>query len=346
VREATTVRTVASSAGFATDEIAIAAAELSSWVQQASHFAASPSASEAADWSGAARTLAELLLPVTVSNARLLLTTANGCLARLQFETLNRSDSDYVPLIQQMDVATLRFWNPEPLTRGDSCLVVVEPTFAASLRRRHADLEEPIPLSRAEADHARRQLSGSILLTGSSATKQQVVPRWERARVLYFAGHMLQDPELRYLTFIPMGQPPVGQEDDSYLEVADVRNADLSHCELVVLSSCASGAPYASGDVVAPSMAEVFLDAGARAAVSTAWPVRDEAAARLMTQFIQYYAQSGEADPIRSLCDAQRTLAVETRDPSIWANYSIHVTRLEPLTESFGHANAGERRAR
>jgi len=329
VHEAETIRYFASASGFTKQVIEVSSTEMNALVQKASTFTpVSASTGEVVSPAGL-RTLAKLLLPELASNVRLFLTTANGCLVRLQFQTLNLADSSYVPLIQQMDVAALRFWNEAKAARGDSALVVVEPAFAPSLRRRHSILAEPLPLSRVESKRAMEFLSGSVLLTGPSATKQQVLRRGKRARILYFAGHMLQDPELPYLTFIPMGQPALGHDDDSYLEVADVRSVDLSRCGLVVLSSCASGAPYASGDIVAPSMAEAFLDAGARAAVSTAWPVRDEAAARVMTQFIQFYAQAGEGDPIRPLCNAQRALAAETHDPSIWANYSIQVTHLE-----------------
>jgi CHAT domain-containing protein len=110
------------------------------------------------------------------------------------------------------------------------------------------------------------------------------------------------------------------------LDLVDVRSADLSRCQLVVLSSCGSGASYLSGRLSAPSLAEAFLQAGARAVISTSWSVADDDGSRVMHAFAEKYASS--KDPISALGEARRQLIKDEAPPHVWAAYSILVAGL------------------
>jgi CHAT domain-containing protein len=130
-----------------------------------------------------------------------------------------------------------------------------------------------------------------------------------------------------YIAFVPMATAASGRDADAYLELADILGADLSGCELVVLSSCASGAPYVEGHVASPSLGDAFVDAGARAVVGTFWSVRDDAAARVMREFARAYRGRG-ADAVTALCAARRRLLEEGVSPHEWAAYAITLGEL------------------
>jgi len=292
------------------------------------------------------RELARALLPEAMlapSGPGLLLVSANDCLAQLPFEALNLSANSYEALLQHADVARLRSWSRERLVAGaDSTLVISSPRYSDTIRRRYSILSEALPLAAAEAASVRQLLPRSIGLAGATATKANVLTQWERARVIYFAGHLVRDPDVPYLSFIPMAETASGHEDDFYLEVADVRSADLRRCKLAVLSSCGSGMPYSNGRVRAPSLADAFIDAGADAVVSTAWAVRDEDAAPVMDAFMRRYANGG-TDPVVALCAVRRALARDTPDPRAWAAFSITIGQL-PQAETRSTARTPERR--
>jgi hypothetical protein len=193
------------------------------------------------DASADLRDLGQMLLPVSVRRSgapRLLLVTANGCLAELPFATLDVGNAGhYVPLADSTDFAWVRYWNridaaagrsARDAAVGDSALVVSQPSYSASLRRRHSALNEVLPASAQEASDVARLLPRCIALTGSAATKSNLVERWERARLLYVAGHFVQDPEIPYVMFVPMSATSDRHPESGYLEVANVRAANLS----------------------------------------------------------------------------------------------------------------------
>ena len=106
--------------------------------------------------------------------------------------------------------------------------------------------------------------------------------------------------------------------------MADVRSADLSGCELVILSACASGAPYLASDRrLGPSMGEAFLDAGAWAVIQTSWPVADRDARRFVERFVSIWKPG--SDPVAALADTRRQFIQDGESPRVWAAWSIHL---------------------
>jgi CHAT domain-containing protein len=183
-------------------------------------------------------------------------------------------------------------------------------------------LSERLRDSGAEVRHLRRAFPTTEVLERHAATKAALRARWQTAPLLYFAAHVVQDPQIPYLAFLPLAATEGAdvQVQDSNLEVADVRRADLRGCELVVLSGCATGAPYVGVRTTSPSLGDAFLDAGAHAVVHTYWPVRDDAAATVMAAFIDHYARSRDA--VEALAWARREAAdrgVDVRDRLAYA---------------------------
>jgi len=345
VRDDEIVRFTASGEGIVKDRLDYEKVDLRSRVRRAWSASSQPAANgNEIDPAGDLRQLSESLLPASIRSsdpARLFLVTATDCLAGFPFETLDVGTNGYSPLAATTDFAWVRYWNNVESTPGDSALVVYEPLYPASLRRRHSILNETLPSSALEAADVVQLLPRSTALRGADATKQNLVDRWQRARIVYIAGHFVQDPELPYMMFIPMSEDPKSHADAAYLEVADVRSTDLSRCRLVVLSGCASGAPYVNGPLVAPSLADVFADAGASAVVSTSWAVRDDTAAHFMREFVRNYV-AGENDPIGALGRARRALAAEKPDPHFWAGFAVTISQL-PQVQTLVQAESEHR---
>ena len=116
--------------------------------------------------------------------------------------------------------------------------------------------------------------------------------------MIYFLGHVIHNPEVPFLTTIPL-TPPNGPHlsTESALDIADIRSADLTKCRLAVLSGCGSGAPFADGVITAPSLGDAFLDAGASASMQTFWQIRDESPVFRPEEAVRLWKEEGLSLP-------------------------------------------------
>src|SRR5262249_15017538 len=182
--------------------------------------------------------LAHVLLPheaLEPSSTRRLLFSGDDLLAQFPLCALSVSPNRYEPLVTRCDVAWVRFHAPSAHEASGPPLVIVEPEYAPSVRRRYSVLQQPLSRAAIEAKHAAATLPQAVVLRGSEATKPAVVARAIVAPVVYIASHFVQDPEVPYVAFIPLAAPSPERADDSYFEISDIRGADLSKCRLVVL---------------------------------------------------------------------------------------------------------------
>ncbi|HMB70156.1 MAG TPA: CHAT domain-containing protein, partial [bacterium] len=264
------------------------------------------------------------------------LVSADGFLDALPFEILDLdAGSGYRPLLDGWDVASLRFRSEAPRERGGDrrSLIVVDPDLSPELKRRYPFLHG-LPHGRKEAQAVVALIPDARLLEGAAATKTAVTARWEAAPVFYATAHVVRNPESPITSFLPLagatGGPAAAEE--AYLDVADIRGADLSGCELVVLSACASGAPYVTPGNAAPSLGDAFLDSGAAAVVQTLWDIRDEEARIVMERFLESW-QEDPRDPARALCAARRRVRRDSpalRHPAAWGSYVVKLGRVPP----------------
>ena len=287
-----------------------------------------------------ARRLARWLLPPSMLHGDVparFFVTSDGFLYQVPFGLLNLVDEGYRPLVQKCDIAAIRYWRDDGAPAAPrSALLVTSPTYDAKVRRAYPLLNNVLPASELEATTFARLVSRSEMLSGPQATKSELVARWSRFDCLYFACHMVQHPRLPFLSFVPLADPSSSPTlADAYLEPADIRAADLSRCQLVVLSGCSSAVPYAAPNGVEPSLGQAFVDAGARCVISTLWDVTDTDAAALMSQFAAEYERS-PTDPVGALGNAQRELLRLGASPSQWAAYTAAVAGPTPAAGSPG----------
>ncbi|HOX24650.1 MAG TPA: CHAT domain-containing protein [Candidatus Krumholzibacteria bacterium] len=279
-----------------------------------------------------AEALAGLLLPAPWRDGRRpreLLVSGDGALAQLPFGVLDlEAGPGYSPLALTVATATVRdAGGAASRMDADTGVIVADPIVSLRLRRRHPGLTD-LAATDGEVDAVNRLLPRATVLCGEAATLPNLQARWQQVAVLYFACHTVRSPESPFRTFLPLSDGAESPLQRAYLDIAEIRRADFSGCQLVVLASCASGAPYVSGRVWAPSLGDAFLDAGAGAALQTLWRVRDEDAARIPALVLSGWRLGGES-PVAALAAACRTVMVDpggrVRHPFGWAAYVVEL---------------------
>jgi tetratricopeptide (TPR) repeat protein len=285
------------------------------------------------------RELATLLLPSEVmtkaenQSKKLLLITTDDFLGQIPFETFDTGDAGlYTPLLISHDIAYLRHTdNGHIRTGAGPGVILVNAAESRELARQylfHKKLEE----AGEEAGAVAALDETAEVLEGDSATKSRLLSLWENAPYIYMATHTFRNPQIPYLMLIPLAPPKDSPAPDAaYLDVTDIRAADLSNCEIVVLSGCSSGAPYIEAGATGPGLGDVFLDAGAATVVQSFWDVKDDDAKELMKSFIRLW-NDPESSMIHRLCEARREALQSPpgpRHPFRWAAYAIKIGILQ-----------------
>jgi len=280
--------------------------------------------------------LAACLLPPEVlqsprsENTPLFFVTADGFIGRIPFEALNIGKAgEYIPLLGSFDVGYIRH-----LRKPTANLPALPGLFVANTSTGRpgrdacsAALTEVI----GEVERVASRFPGSEVLVNESATKANVLSLWQEASFLYLATHLLEDPDVPYMSLVPLA--PADDSDvsaKSCLDMADIRAADFSRCNAVVLNQCSSGKPYLGARNTSPGLASAFLDSGAGTVVQTFWNVRDDYAGTFMASIISDL-ESSSLDLVRALCRAKRArMSQESgiRHPFLWAPYTIQLGRL------------------
>jgi tetratricopeptide (TPR) repeat protein len=264
------------------------------------------------------------------SEKPLLFVTSGDFLGRIPFEAIDIDATErYEPLLSACDVAYVRDLQPMGAeVPVSSTLVLADPTPPTGLYR-PADL----PDGKQEADVFARTFGGKQCLSGRDATKANLESGWENASVLYFVTHVVRDPEVSFIAYIPLSpDAEASDEEATQLDIVDIRRADLSGCALVVLSGCSSGVPYLDAGNCGPSLADAFLDAGAAAVVQTFCDVEDKEAGMFMGRAAsELDGTVSTISTIRALSRARRQAMTGpngVRHPFRWTSYAIKISRI------------------
>lgn len=142
-----------------------------------------------------------------------------------------------------------------------------------------------LPFAAREASEIRQlynQHQSCRVFTNEAANYSNFVSKAGGSRILHLATHGEVSPHDPLFSVIYFG----GNDEDeqSHVYAYELFEMNLQN-ELVVLSSCESGAgTYVKGGGIA-GLSRAFRFAGARSMATNLWPVRDETAARLSTEF-------------------------------------------------------------
>jgi CHAT domain-containing protein len=159
---------------------------------------------------------------------------------------------------------------------------------------------QDLPFARAEAEAIRRRRPGSVLLVGPSATRAAVMRGLPGCTVAHFCCHALSDA----------GQPlnsGVLLADGEWLRVHDIMGLSLDSSPLVVLSACETAGIGLTAPDEGVGLPAAFLQAGARGAVASTWPVTDDSTSLLMSRFHDEFGREA-GDPPLALSLAQAWL--------------------------------------
>ena len=336
-------RWTASPRGVRRDVLSVSAEELGGWVNRAVQMMAdhprdrdTPPGSELHRLQ---RKLALALLPPGLlgepgdsgGDPAVVYITTDRFLGQIPFGAFDVGQHDsYEPLLSRIDVAYLRCLHDiPPRSAAGSGIILVN---SDAMTRHHNRLVTSPQLREVEpeANAVYRLNPDAVYLSGIAANKRQLTSHWESAPYIYMATHTVWDPELPYLAMIPLVVSPKEPAPDAgFLDISDIRGADLGGCDIVVLSGCSSGVPYVEHHTAGPSLGDAFLDAGTGAVVHTFWNVTDRDARRIGTGFIGAWEKDG-ASMVQALCEARRNEMRGPRGirhPSCWASYAIKLSR-------------------
>jgi len=138
------------------------------------------------------------------------------------------------------------------------------------------------------------------LLCGRAATKQAVMERIEKCRIVHFASHGFVHVPDREKVYVPGAihlSPSSGEaaRADSYLLTSlELQQLDLSGLELAVLSCCYTGA----GDVGEEGLlglGRALMFAGCKRIAVAMWKVPDAETRFLMKEFYRHYLRTNDA---------------------------------------------------
>jgi CHAT domain-containing protein len=176
-------------------------------------------------------------------------------------------------------------------------------------------------------------------LTGAAATKAAFVSAVPRARFVHVATHgyaLGQGGEDEVAGLLPLAScglafagvtrangtlaPP-----ESLLTAEELAGLDLTRAELVVLSACDTRVGLRRAGQALQSLETALAIAGARASLTSVWPVDDAAAQGLMAEFYRRLVAPGET-PSTALWEAKRSLRSKGAPLADWAGWTLSGT--------------------
>jgi CHAT domain-containing protein len=168
-----------------------------------------------------------------------------------------------------------------------------------------------------------------LILTGAEATETRLRGSdLSGARMIHFATHGLVSGDVPGLTeaALVLTPPDVATAmDDGLLTASEAARLTLD-ADWVILSACNTAAGDSLGGESLSGLARAFFFAGARALLVSHWPVRDDAAALLVTRTMAAL----QDDPAIGRAEALRVATITLVDgdagmahPSAWAPFVI-----------------------
>ncbi len=144
--------------------------------------------------------------------------------------------------------------------------------------------------------------------------------------IIHIASHSFPDFNTGLLARIAFRQEKDSTDSTDYLYASDVYALQID-AELVVLSSCESGAGKLYEGEGVFSLARSFQFAGARNIISSQWEVPDVHAKSLFVAFYQRLLEQGKRSYNRALVEAKRSLIQSARSPhyhpGYWSNFLL-----------------------
>ena len=224
---------------------------------------------------------------------------------------------------------------PEDCKRVEEALLVGDPYLGNVKYPKYKQL----PFAKKEVE-----MIGAILkvppLTGTEATKEEVLKRIPSAALVHIAAHGRKETGEIALAANPgwerhhdessrsKANNNSPEEDDYILTMSDVQAVKL-RAKLVVLSCCHSGRGEIKPEGVV-GIARAFLAAGARSVLASLWAISDQATMEFMRSFYQHLGDSKTASvalhqAMKVLRESEQFCAVKYWAPFVLIGDNIHL---------------------
>ena len=192
---------------------------------------------------------------------------------------------------------------------------------AMGISRKYQEGLNPLPSVVGELDdvvkdpkvsQARGVLPGTILLDGQFTEKAMESELAAQRAVVHIASHFVLEPGDDNESYLLLAGKD-SAENGYHLTVADFRddqNMDLNSTELLTLSACETGVnSQANNGREVDGLAATAQIKGAKAVLSTLWPVNDASTGRLMADFYRRWTDgAGKVSKAEALRQAQLDL--------------------------------------
>ncbi|MGJ5675312.1 MAG: tetratricopeptide repeat protein [Nostochopsis sp.] len=160
-------------------------------------------------------------------------------------------------------------------------------------------------------------------LIGNQATKNAVLQKLRKAKIIHLATHGLLD-DIRGLgssiVFAPEGQDNGLLTAEEILNLYTPPQGSTLSAELVVLSACDTGQGRLTGDGVI-GLSRSIIAAGVPSVIVSLWSIPDAPTAELMTEFYQNLEH--QQDKATALRQAMLTTKEKHPNPADWAAFTL-----------------------
>ena len=277
------------------------------------------------DQSNALRTLHEVIIaPITdlINGRDELLIVPDGPLCLAPYAALMDSNAKYlseslrIRIIPSLTSLKLIADCPSDYHHKRGALLVGDPWVQDVVSYNLKQL----PCAREEVAMIGRILNTEPL-TGTKATKDEVLKRLSSVALVHIAAHGSMETGEIALAPNLSRETQEPQEADYLLRITDVLNIEL-RARLVVLSCCHSGRGEIKAEGVV-GIARAFLGAGARSVLVSLWAINDEATLEFMKVFYQYLLDGRSASEALNRAMKSMRESEKFRKVKYWAPFVL-----------------------
>ena len=180
---------------------------------------------------------------------------------------------------------------PPDYHHKNGALLVGDPWVQEIVISKKRKLQQ-LPCAKEEVEIIGRILN-TAPLTGTEATKDEVLKRLSSVALVHIAAHGRMETGEIALSPNPSRAAQIPRKADYLLTMTDVLRVKL-RARLVVLSSCHSGRGEIKAEGVV-GIARAFLGAGARSVLVSLWAIDDEATLEFMKGFYRHLKEGRSA---------------------------------------------------
>jgi hypothetical protein len=177
-----------------------------------------------------------------------------------------------------------------------------------------------LPEAREEVRDIANLLDGmeTDIYVGAEATESRFLTRGGGASILHFATHGTF-PESDAIDLHRLALAAGGGQDGE-LRAEEIRQVDLGHTDLAVLSVCNGGIYRFGPGGELHGLAAAFLGAGARNVLATMWSIEDRAGRKFVVDFYSGLVECGPAEALRR---SARELWKAGAPVAQWASFAL-----------------------